>query len=288
MVYVTGRDENRLYMIDGLSLAVVNSVQVGHRPWGVSINPNTNKVYVANFASADVWVLDGTSLAVLATIHVGPEPTFVKVNEITNTVYVVTHANDGLGIINGDTDALIGVAKVGGAGAWGLAINPNLNRLYVSTRDTGGVQVLDENAGHKIIDSIVPCGDTPASPYGLEFNPANNKLYIACSSRGNVNAAAIYRSTLGGLSKVVKTSIGNGGEDGGGGVAVNPANGHAFFTNSLANTASVLSQSTNEVFATVPVGTNPFGLAVDPGTGRVYVADRTSNDLYVFADPVEP
>lgn len=288
MVYVTARDENRLYMIDGLSLAVVNSVQVGHRPWGVSINPNTNKVYVANFASADVWVLDGTSLAVLATIHVGPEPTFVKVNESTNTAFVITYGNNGLAVINGDTDRLIGVKGVGGAGAWGLAINPNLNRLYVSTRDTGGVQVLDGTAGYKIIGGISPCGDTGASPYGLEFNPVNDRLYIACAPHGNVNTAAVYQSTAGGLSRLGSTSIGNGGGDGGGGVAVNPANGHAFFTNSLANTVSVLNGSTNKVAATVPVGGNPFGLAVDPGTGRVYVADRASNDLYVFTDPVEP
>ena len=82
--------------------------------------------------------------------------------------------------------------------------------------------------------------------------------------------------------------LGAGGSDGGGGVAVNPANGHAFFTNSMANTVSVLSGSTNQVFATVPVGSSPFGLAVDPSTGRVYVANRNSNDVSVFADPMEP
>ena len=74
MVYVTSRDDNRLYMIDGLALKVVKSVRVGGEPWGVAVSPVTNKVYVGNFASGDVWVLDGATLAVLSPspIHVGP------------------------------------------------------------------------------------------------------------------------------------------------------------------------------------------------------------------------
>lgn len=288
MVYVTARDDDRVYMIDGLSLAVVNSAKVGRQPWGVSVNPNTNKVYVANYASGEVWVLDGSTLAVLATIPVGPNPTFVKINETTNVAFVITYGNNGIAAINGDTNTLIGIKGAGGAGAWGLAINPNLNHVYTSARDTGEVSTLDAAAGLKVLDAISPCGGTGSSPYGLEFNPVNNKLYIACAERGNVNTAAIYQSTASGLVGLARTPIGNGGGDGGGGVAVNPANGHAFYTNSLANTVSVLSGSTNTVFATVPVGGSPFGIAVDPTTGRVYVADRSSNDVYVFADPVEP
>ncbi len=34
-------------MIDGVSLAVLDSVTVGRQPWGVAVNSTTNKVYVA-------------------------------------------------------------------------------------------------------------------------------------------------------------------------------------------------------------------------------------------------
>ena len=135
---------------------------------------------------------------------------------------------------------------------------------------------------------IYPCGGTGAAPYSMEFNPANNRLYIACSPFHNVNTASVFATSVTGLTRVATTGIGEGGEDGGGGVAINTTNGHVFFTNSLANTVSVLDGATNGVIATVPVGANPFGIAVDPGTGRVFVADRNSNDVYVFADPAGP
>ena len=46
--------------------------------------------------------------------------------------------------------------------------------------------------------------------------------------------------------------------------------------------------STDRVIATVPVGGNPFGAGVDPGTGRVFVANRNSGDVSVFEDSASP
>ena len=40
--------------------------------------------------------------------------------------------------------------------------------------------------------------------------------------------------------------------------------------------------------ATIPVGGNPFGAAVDSVTGRVFVANRNSDDVSVFKDPASP
>ena len=57
-----------LTMIDGMSLAVLKSVTVGQQPWGVAVNPATNKVYVANFAGSNVSVLNATTLDVQTTI----------------------------------------------------------------------------------------------------------------------------------------------------------------------------------------------------------------------------
>ena len=122
----------------------------------------------------------------------------------------------------------------------------------------------------------------------MEFNPDNNRLYIACSPHRNVNTAGVFATSVNGLVRIAFTPIGDGGEDAGGGVAVNRATGHVFFTNSTANTVSLLDGGTNAVIATVPVGVDPFGIAADPTTGLVFVANRLSDDVYVFTDPTAP
>ena len=289
-VYVSGRNNDRLTMFDGVSLAVLNSVTVGRQPWGVAVNATTNKVYVADFGSGTLHVLDATSLAGLDVIPIGPQPTFVRVNETTNRVFVVTYGNSSVVILDGATDTILNTKPAGGFGAWGLAVDPVLNRAYVSNRDSGTVTTLDGAIGFDVLSSqtIAPCGSVGSSPYGLGFNPVNAKLYVACSPSGTVNSAAIYRAVSGGLSRLAFLAIGDGGEDGGGGVAVNTTTANVFFTNSLADTVTVISGSTDRVIGTLPVGANPFGAGVDPGTGRVFVANRNSGDVSVFNDPSAP
>jgi len=288
LVYVTGRDVGRLYVVDGLSFAVVDDVKVGREPWGVDVNPNTNKVYVANFAGGDVYVLDATTRVLLSVIPVGPNPTFVKVNPVTNKVFVVTYGNNALVVINGWTDTVERIRVTGGSGAWGLAVNPNLNRVYVSIRDTGRIITLDGNDAFRIIDSqtVVPGPpDGPhCSPFGMDFNPANNKLYVACAPQQSVKLALVYQASATGLTRLAYLEIGEGGAGGGGGVTVNRTTGNAFFTNSRDNTVSVISGVSNSVIATIPVGLNPFGAAVDPVTGRVFIGNRDSNNLYAILD----
>jgi len=171
-----------------------------------------------------------------------------------------------------------------------LAVNTNLNRVYVSVRDTDKIVTLDGNDHFRVMDSqtIHPCGGTGAAPYGMDFNPANNKLYVACAPFHNVNKTAVFQASGSGLTRIAYLDVGNGGGDGGGGVAVDTTTGNVFFTNSLDNTVSVISGISDSVIATIPVGLNPFGVAVDPITKRVFVGNRDSNNLYAILDTYGP
>ena len=289
-VYVTSRDNDRLYMLDGISLAVLGSVAVGDQPWGVTVNPATNKVYVANWGTNNVTVVNGATLAVIKTIYVGPNPTFVKHNSFTNTVFVVTYSSSSVAIINGATDTLQATVSAGGSGSWGLAVNPNQNRVYVSNRDTRDITTLDGNNGWAVLGghTVIPCSGSLPAPYGLEFNPVNNKLYNACAPSGSVNTAVIYQANAGGLSYIGSRTINDGGSDGGGGIAIDTSNGNAFFTNSASNNVSVIGGSSNNVVGSAAAGVDPFGAAADPGTGRIFVANRGSNTISVFLNQYAP
>ena len=103
-----------------------------------------------------------------------------------------------------------------------------------------------------------------------------------------MNVAVVYRDNSAGLTRLAWTPIGNGGGDGGGGVAVNTATGNVFISNALDNTVSVISGNTNAVVATVPTGPNPFGAAVDPVTGWAFIVNRGGSDLTAIHDGFTP
>jgi YVTN family beta-propeller protein len=285
LVYVTSRDNDRLFVMDGASLQVVDNVGVGRLPFGVAVNAATNRVYVANWGTEDVMVLDAVTRAFLRSIKVGPSPTFVEINPQTNRIYTVKYGSNSLVVINGYTDEIENSVGTGGLGAWDLAVNPNLNRVYISHRDSGTVTTLDGNNGYQVLglQTITPCGGAGSAPRSLDFNPGNNKLYIACSPQESVNSAAIYAAGSNGLTRLAFFAIGDGGDAGGGGVAVDTATGNVFFTNSRANTVSVVSGATDGVIDTAPAGANPYGAVVDPTTQRAYIGNRDSHDLTVIA-----
>ena len=60
--------------------------------------------------------------------------------------------------------------------------------------------------------------------------------------------------------------------------------GEVFVANYGSNNVSVISDSTNTVVATVPVGTNPYAIAYDSGTGEVFVGNQGSSNVSVISD----
>lgn len=56
----------------------------------------------------------------------------------------------------------------------------------------------------------------------------------------------------------------------------------AYVTNGDSNSVSVMDIATNGVVATIPVGSNPRGVAVSPTGARVYVTNQVSNDVSVI------
>jgi YVTN family beta-propeller protein len=290
-VFVTSRENNRLFVLNPASnLDVLANVTVGSLPFGVAVNPTRNKAYVANWSSGEVTILNATTRAVLDTLPIGSYPTFVKINPSTNRIFVVRYGTNRLVVIDGDTNLIETTVGSGGVGAWGLAVNPNLNRVYISNRDSGTVTTLDGENDYRIISgqTIQPCGGTGSSPFAMDFNPGNNKLYIACSPYHNVDSAAVYAASASGLSRLAFFSIGDGGEAGGAGVVVDTATGNAFFTNSRANTVSVVGGEVDRVIATVPTGSNPYGAAADPETLQVFIGNRDSHDVTVLSDTYTP
>jgi YVTN family beta-propeller protein len=57
----------------------------------------------------------------------------------------------------------------------------------------------------------------------------------------------------------------------------------AYITNSASNSVSVIDVATNTVIATIPVGSEPYGVAVSPDGARVYVTNFGSNDVSVIS-----
>jgi YVTN family beta-propeller protein len=133
------------------SQTVTATVSVGTAPEAVAVNTVTNKIYVANYLSANVTVIDGTTNST-TTVQAALHPVAVAVNEATNTIYV---ANAGFGgpfgngdrgsvtVIDGATNLTATVVDPNANGPRAVAVNSATNMVYVANLWTGNVTVID-------------------------------------------------------------------------------------------------------------------------------------------------
>jgi len=160
-----------VFVINGSTNNLISTITVGTGPYGIAVNPNTNKIYVANLDSNTVSVIDGLTDAVTNTITVGTKPTSIGVNPNTNKIYVANLDSNTVSVIDGSTDAVTSTIT-GFSGPGGIAVNPNTNKIYVANSENGVLLDID-GATNNITNSIF-VGNGSSE---IRINPISNKIY---------------------------------------------------------------------------------------------------------------
>ncbi len=169
--------------------------------------------------------------------------------------------------------AVVGSVPVGSA-PFGVAVDPNADRVYVTNILGDSVSVLDGTALDVIATVSVP------RPGGVALNPNTNRIYVANESAGSVSVidGASYTAVsipVGGLLQPI---------------AVNPTTNRIYVVDSVGrisqqppdSTVYVIDGATNAVAAAIPVGKFSLDVAVNPTSNRVYVANTDSSTISVI------
>jgi YVTN family beta-propeller protein len=298
LISVTNLTTARAYAstINGITTV---TIPVGNFPDGVAVDPSNHNVYVANVSDNTVSVIDESNDShrgtVTATIPVGNDPTAVAVDPTNHNVYVTTYDQtmspqdiSSVSVIDESGDANSGrvtaTIPVGNTVPSAIAVDPTNHNVYVTTYGNpsyypGSVWVIDEYGGaHSgTVTATIPVGDLP---YGVAVDPTNHNVY-ATNAAGNT--VSVIDESGDARTGTVTATIPARSPDA---VAVDPTNHNVYVTDLDPRTVSVIDESgdarTGTVTATIPVGLvvppgsgeAPFGVAVDPSTHNVYVANR--------------
>jgi YVTN family beta-propeller protein len=184
-------------------------------------------------------------------------------NSADNLLEVV-EANGVLASMNGTTGQVLQQTYLGGT-LGGLAIDPQLNRIYVADTQNGFVDVVSGKTAGLLAQ--VPVGVTPL---GVAYDPLDGDVYVANSGSSNLSIVSA------GMNAVVGSLPGGAGPSW---VAVNTQNGHLFVSNTAACSATaaicnvtVIDPTRASIVATVQVGNGPTHLLFDNATNQVWVA----------------
>src|SRR4051812_8208247 len=156
-----------------------------YEPTAMALNPLTNTIFVAHYATGDVRVISGfydtaDDFPETTSIPAWTHPFAITVNPVTNKAYVITEDSRGpIGIIDGASKTadfrlpLAGHAQ----GPKSIAVNPVTNKVYAVFNDE--VIVID---GATNAYRYVPIGTTGAGPASIAINATTNRIYVATSN----------------------------------------------------------------------------------------------------------
>ena len=160
-------------------------------------------------------------------------------------------------------------------GAWGLAVNDRLNRVYVSFRETATLVTLDAGSNWEPLtgQTIQPCGGQPAAPFGLAFDSGPMKLFVACAPVGSVNSAVVYQTGSGGLVELKRVTLPMAATTAAGWRSTGPATTPSSPT-AARNNVSIIGHPSNQIIGTEAVGQRSRRRGGGPVGGQVIIGNR--------------
>jgi YVTN family beta-propeller protein len=269
--YITNYADGTVSVIDTATNTVTATVPVGIQPYGVGINPNGTKVYVANSGELTndgdhtVSIIDTSNNTVTATVNVGKYPKGVVVSPDGTKVYV-TDA-DGVSVIDTATNTVTAIVHVSGLA--GITVTPDGTKVYAANWASNDVSVINTTTDN--VTATVPVG---SNPFAIAVNPDGTKAYVTNYASNTVSVIDTATDTV-----IATVPVGSYVR----GIAVSPDEAKVYVANWIGYDAlSVIDTVTNVVIANVPVGSAPWGVGISPDGTKVYVTNLWSATVAVI------
>ncbi len=218
---------------------------------GVAFNPDYSKVFVAR--GSYISFLNSSTGATLGTYSVsGCSAEGVITSPDGGKLYISCSNNGAVYIMSTTTGALLLPIQTQGLYLAGMALDPDLNRLYVANRN-GSVFVI--NTLNDSVSATIPVSGTP---YGLSLSPDRSQLFVA-QSNGN-SMAIIDTATMN-----ITTSV--------------PLGGYlelfGTFTSGDATPDAFSFPDGTDVLLSSPIDSDPVTVAGVDGPVRIFVSGGT-------------
>ena len=287
-IFVANSKNNTVYVINGATNEVVtitHSALVA--PWGAGYNPNNGRVYVASNGRNSVVVINSATLAVEQEITDFSLnlPDQVVVDALHNLIYVTNSSGGYVTVINGQNNTIATRFLAVLSSPHSIALDPARNRIYVTNLFYNPADGPDFIVVFSSV-SFTEIGrrNALAAPNGMAVRTVNGNIYVAQNYSDttqwrvavvnplDLSFAVPFPGMVVGGRKIMGTTYSAGSD-------------RVYVNGYESNSVDVIDASSNTLIATLPVGANPAsGIAVNPNTGRVYVANRGSGSVTIIQD----
>jgi YVTN family beta-propeller protein len=287
-IFVSNSRDNLVYVINGDTNAFVtitHSYLVA--PWGAAYNSNNGKVYVASNGRNSVVVINSATLAVeqeITDVSLNL-PDQVVADTLHNLIYVSNSSGGMVTVINGQNNTIAARFIAVLSAPHSIALDPVRNRAYVTNLFYNPVDGPDFMMVFSSVSfTEIARRNAMAGPNGMAVRSVDGKIFVAqnYSNTDQWRVAVVNATDMSFAVPFPGLLVGGRGLMG---ATYSPGSDRVYINGYNSNTVDVIDASNNTLLTTLPVGANPAsGIAVNPNTGRVYVANRGGGSVTVIQD----
>lgn len=318
LVYVTNEGSNNVSVINRQTDEVVSTVMVGKRPRGIATGLRRQhlRIYVANSGSNSVSVIDPTTNKVETEIPIrfGKEPEGIAVATVSpekEFIFVTNYGSNTVSVIDALTYQEMEKANVGN-GPIAVAADPPIETLfgatflsfedlnilrgyrekffnvYVANKNSKEVTVLRFDISRSRVIDIMNI-NVEWNPIALNVDFQRGKVYVANYGFDNLSVINILEvikgNRTGAVSAISRVGRSNTG------VVADPSLERIYLLKESPGEVMIIKPSLEDqgpiktitpIIGTIPVGSSPRSLMLDPEARKLYVVNRVSNNVSVI------
>ncbi|MGW1783170.1 YncE family protein [Streptomyces sp. NPDC002143] len=164
------RPRGTVTVVDPHARSEIACILVGRNPSGIAVDPNGERIYVANFGSNDVSIVDVRAAAETSRVKVGKQPTALACSG--DRLYVA-NAHDGtMSVVDADAQRVLDTVRTGRRPR-SLVASPSGDRVYVCNNDAT-VSAIDTRTLGTV--ATIEVGHNPVD---TALDPSGTRLYVA-------------------------------------------------------------------------------------------------------------
>jgi len=265
---------DRVTVVDGHDGTILGQVEgFPGGTHGVAIASQVARGYTDDGKAGTATSFDLASLKSIRTIRAAAGADAIVFDSFSQHVFVINGDSGSITVIDPASDAAVATIAVGGDLEFGTV--DGKGNLYVNGAEKREIVRVDTTTNH--VDARWPIANCDR-PHGIAIDPAAHRLFVTC-----VNKLLVAVDTDGG-APVATMPIGARTD-----AAAFDAKRKLIFSSNGDGTLTVVAEkgpNQFEVIGNVPTPVGARTMALDPGTGRIYLvaADVTINDKASIED----
>lgn len=178
--YISNEKDNTLSVIDLNDLAVVDTIEVGMRPRGITFSKDYSKLYICASDSDAVQVMDVATGKIVADLPSGEDPEQFALHPDDRRLYIANEDNAIVTVVDTQDRTVIAQVDVG-VEPEGMAVSPD-GAWAVNTSETTNMLHWIDTETNELVDNTL----VGQRPRHVEFTKEGDVLWASSEIGGTV------------------------------------------------------------------------------------------------------